>query len=106
MSLIIKDISESEFDNSNSTELFEIDERNYNEKNNKDENNLVKIMKENKDGENINASTIQNKEKQNSSCNESTIMNINNKLKDIIPEMRIKDEMNYQNIKLKVINQK
>lgn len=27
MSLIIKDISESEFDNSNSTELFEIDER-------------------------------------------------------------------------------
>ena len=58
----------------------------------KDENNLLKIMEENKDGENINSSTIHNQEKPNSSFNNSTIMDINNKLKDKIPEIRIKNE--------------
>ena len=63
----------------------------YEEKNNKEENTLIKFMEEIGDDDNINASTIKNQENTNSTFNNS-IINLYDELKDKIPDKRMKNE--------------
>ena len=89
--------------NENQTSDNIINQFENNEKNDKDENILAKIMKEIDNYGNIDDGTIKNQEKQNSSLNNSLI-NINNELKDKIPDIKLKEEIieiyqNFLNLK-------